>query len=329
MARLRLSALGVCRASAAACVLLACLSGCGGDVVNLGSSGTLSLGGNAGSGGSAGSSGSSNQGGTGSVGWQSTRLLLAHPSDQNLSFANGTLTFEAKQLYFTEQDRGTTKSIIKQAEQTDIAYSTPRELSFGGEVVQDASSPAISLSGNQLWFGSRLDGSSSTDVWFCTGAADSWSMPEKVAALNSEFDDAPRQPAVKDTIMPLSSKRHGGKHYQIYFAQRDSEGSPWHEPTQDFLGTINSPDYESVDAFLTDNGLTLYFSSTRAGSADLYRARRASMTDPFGEPERFGPNTDDFDERDPWLRESDQRLFFSSNRSGLYEIYQVDVMREP
>lgn len=324
MARLPLSVLGACRASAAASILLACLNGCGGDVVNLGTSGTTLTGGDAGSGGGAGSSGSPNQGGTQSVGWQSTRLVLSHPSDMNLSFANASLTFEAKRLYFTEQDRGTTKSIIKQAEQIDIAYGTPVELHFSGDVVEDASSPAISLSGNQLWFGSRREEASSTDIWFCTGGADVWSAPQQVTALNSTFDDAPRQPAVKGTIMPLSSKRHGGKYHQIYFAQRDSEDSPWREPAQDFLGTINSPDYESVDGFLTDNGLTLYFSSTRAGTADLYRAHRASLDAPFGEPqalEGIGINSPDSDERDPWLLESHQQLFFSSNRSEVYEIY--------
>jgi hypothetical protein len=327
MARLPLSVLGACRASAAACILLACLNGCGGDVLNLGTSRTLSLGGDAGSGGSAGSSGSGNQGGTETLGWQNASLVLSHPSDENLSFANGTLTSvpnQATQLYFTEQLRGDPKSIVKRAEQSDNAWSTSSDLSFGGEVVDDASSPAISLAGHQLWFGSRREGSSNTDIWFCTGAGDTWSVPVKVAELSSEADDAPRQPAVKGSIMPLSSKRHGGKYQQIYFAQRDSENSPWREPAKDFLGTINSPDYESGDGFLTDDGLTLYFSSTRAGSADLYRAHRASLDSPFGEPqalEGVGINSPDSDERDPWLRESDQQLFFSSNRSEVYEIY--------
>src|SRR5512134_4199839 len=109
MARLRLSALGVCRASAAAGMLLSCLNGCGGDVVNLGTSGTMLAGGDAGSGGSAGGGGSGNQGGTESVGWQSASLVLQHPSDLKLSFANGTLTSvpnQPTQLYFTEQLRG-------------------------------------------------------------------------------------------------------------------------------------------------------------------------------------------------------------------------------
>ncbi len=329
MAGPRLSALGVCRASAAAYLLVSSLSGCGGDVVNLGTSGTLSLGGDAGSGGSAGSSGSGNQGGTESVGWQSVSLVLPHPSDVNLSFANGTLTSvpnQPTQLYFTQQLRGVPESFIRRAEQSDIAWSTPNDLSFGGEVVDDASSPAISLAGHQLWFGSRRDGSSSTDIWLCTGTdADTWSVPEKIVELNSDADDAPRQPAVQGSIMPLSSKRHGGKYYQIYFAERDAEDQPWRAPTQTFLGTINSPNYESGDAFLTLDGLTLYFSSTRDGSADLFRARRVSLGEPFGEPQALGDvNSPDFDERDPWLRESDQQLFFTSNRSGILEIYSAE-----
>jgi len=324
MAGPRLSALGVRRASAAACLLLSSLSGCGGDVVNLGSSGPPLIGGDAGSGGSAGSGGAMSQGGTeAKPGWLNATLIVSTAPDERVSYANGTLTREAERLYFTRQIRGEPKTVIQFVESSGVAWSQPSNLEFGGELVEDASSPAISLAGNQLWFGSRRDGVASTDIWASTGVGASWSVPKKVDELSSLADDAPRQPAVQGTIMPLSSKRHGGQQHQIYLATRDAEDQPWQEPSQALLGSINSPDYESVDGFLTENGLTLLFSSTRDGTADLFRARRASLGEPFGEPERLeGPNSP-FDERDPWLRESDQRLFFSSNRSGLYEIYQA------
>jgi hypothetical protein len=190
----------------------------------------------------------------------------------------------------------------------------------------DPTSPAISLAGTELWFGSR-GADSSTEIWLTAGEGDIWSEPKKVDALNSDSDDAPRQPAVQGgTIMPLSSKRGGSEHYQIWFATRASTGEPWQAPTQDGLGTINSPAFESADAFLTADGLTLLFSSTRSGKGDLFRARRSTMREQFGEPEALpgGINTVASDERDPWLHEAAGKLYFSSSRSGLYEIYVVD-----
>ena len=320
-----LSAPDARRATVTACLLLSSLSGCSGEAVNLGWSGTMLGGGDAGSAGSAGSAGASSQGGTESLGWQSAQVLLAHPTGTFISFINGTFTAtEPEQVYFTEQNRSEPLSFIKRAEQSDRAWSQRSSLTFDGEIVNDASNPAISLQGNQLWFGSRRGDSSNTDIWLCTGSVDTWSVPQKVDALNSDFDDAPRPPAVNGSIMPLSSKRHGGKYHQIYFAQRGSVDEPWQEPNQALLGSINSPAYESGDGFLTENGLTLFFASTRDGKSDLFRAERTSVDEPFGDPVSLsGVNSPDFDDRDPWLRERDQQLYFSSNRSGVYEIYRA------
>jgi Tol biopolymer transport system component len=61
------------------------------------------------------------------------------------------------------------------------------------------------------------------------------------------------------------------------------------------------------------------------GSADLYFATRANVTDAFS---GFTPVTDlntFFDERDPWLSEDKTQFFFSSDRGGNLNIYTCDV----
>lgn len=318
MARRQLSSLGARRAGAALSSILAYLSGCSGDLINLGSS-VPPLTGGAGTA----AAGAMNAGGSpGALRWQAVQRVLAQP-DTPTSFANGTLTRDGTQLYFTRQERGQSESTLGRAELLGGAWTEPSALRFETWEVTDASSPAVSLDGSALWFGSRLDGSLSTDIWFSSGGGDTWSAPEKVDSLNSESDDVPRPPALDDTIMPLSSKRNA-QHYQIFFATRRAPDQPWQNVSDRELENVNSPDYETVDGFLTDDGLTLYFSATPGAHADLFRASRTALGESFGAPEALDEiNGPDSDERDPWLRHSDSRLFFSSNRSGVYEIYSA------
>jgi hypothetical protein len=150
-----------------------------------------------------------------------------------------------------------------------------------------------------------------------------------VAELCSDYDDAPRPPALGGTLMPLSSKRHGGVLYQIYLSERASPVAAWGEPSQALLATINSARYQSADGFITESGLELYFSSTRAGSSDLYVARRASTHSAFGPPEALADLNTEWEERMPWLSPDGQSLYFSSNQpTRQFQQYELYVARK-
>jgi hypothetical protein len=97
--------------------------------------------------------------------------------------------------------------------------------------------------------------------------------------------------------------------------------------SSELLGTVNSSAYESVDGFLAQGGLELYYSSTRnAGQgSDLFVARRSSLQDPFGEPQPLDVNTA-ADERDPWLSMDRKHLYFTSDRpTADFEQYTIYV----
>jgi hypothetical protein len=198
-------------------------------------------------------------------------------------------------------------------------------LPLGEDTENGASNPALSATGDELWFGMGITGSASaTDIYLALADGDGWANPQRVDALSSMHDDSPRPPGQRGSVMPLSSKRHGGKLYQIYFATRDASGD-WSEPNQDYLATINFAATTSVDGFLSDDGLTLYFAGAREKpeAADLYRARRDATDRDFGEPEPLRELNSANDERDPWLSEGDEWLYYSSNRTGFYAIYRA------
>jgi WD40-like Beta Propeller Repeat len=309
----RASALGlVCCAAAAV--------GCSGEVVNLGSSPLQ--GGGAGSGGTVGP--------RGVWGVQAQPLLMQVP---NVLLANPTLTAAMDELYFSEQVRGAMpepkRTKVFRATGPSWQPQTPLE-PLGDLTEPDVSSPAISADGQVLWLGMNTAGN--TDIFKSLRQGDAWSTPQLVSELSDDmYDDAPRPPAVNGTIMPLSSKRHGGPapRYQIYLSTRASGDAAWSEPSNALLGTVDSEAFQSADGFLSEKGLELYFSSTRDGEhkdSDLYVARRSTLDAAFGEPESLADLNDPdprgpSEERMPWLSPDGSKLYFVSDHSGQYTLY--------
>ena len=304
------------------------MEGCGGEVVNLGAS-PLEAGGSAGSVGSA-------PGGAPPHIWQlSSEPLIAQVD--GILLANPTLTGAMNELFYSQQQQQGANpdpypTLIWHASLVNGQWSDLVRLTFADVGVLDAVSPAVSLDGNELWLG--MNSGSSTDIYSTMLQGGVWTKPEPVTALNSAFDDVPRPPGQGGTVMPLSSKRHGGPKplYQIYLSKRDSSGA-WGEPSQVLLGNVNSPsdEFQSADGFLTDDGRELYFSSKRDGDSDLYVARRAGANDVFGVPEPLAdlndPNRTASEERMPWLSPDGKQLYFASDRSGQYTLYVANKLR--
>jgi hypothetical protein len=303
-------------------LVAASLCGCDGDLVNLGASAPLTGGGSGASAGSdmAGSVGNGGVAGATTREWLEPQLLF--PQDNALIVSNPTFTDEGDTLLYSEKPSGDDQSArIHQRTRSGQSWVDRRELKLGS----DPSNPAVSLDGRELWFGQNVEGGlGETDIWLSRWQGDAWSEPEHLAEpLNSASHDAPRPPALKGTLMPLSSKRHGGALYQIYLATRVAEDQPWQEVSQALLANINSSAFESVDGFLTPDGRTLYFSSTRNADqqGDLFVAQRMDLRAAFGAPRALADLNTVADERDPWLSLDGRQLYFSSNQGGQYALY--------
>lgn len=65
----------------------------------------------------------------------------------------------------------------------------------------------------------------------------------------------------------------------------------------------------------------LVFENSDAGSLDLYIATRADLTMPWGVPERLPFMTDTFTEDDASFTADGTELYFTSDRSGAFEMY--------
>lgn len=304
----------------------AALCGCEGDLINLGASALLT----GGAGGGAGTSSDGGSAGSDAVErWQAPALLL--PQLEGVSFSNPTLVEDESLLFYTEQvGSDELPTAIYQRRFIAGAWAERAIVDVGRDEL-DASSPAISPDGSELWFGQNVpEGMGGNDIWLSTREGDGWSEPELASApLNTAFDDSPRPLGGAGLFMPLSSRRHGHERWQIYLAKRSSvDEREWQLVDPALLASVNSDTFASSGGFISQDGLSLYFASTRnleAGS-DLFVARRRSVEEAFDEPIPLtGVNTA-ANEVTPWLSSDGARLYFASDRATVdypnqYAIY--------
>lgn len=93
-------------------------------------------------------------------------------------------------------------------------------------------------------------------------------------------------------------------------------GSEWSEPVH-LDAPVNSPSRE-LGPELSPDGLSLYFSSDRAGTmgdVDIFASRRACLDCPWGTPVNLGPNINSAQsDGGPTFSPDGHLMFFSSNR---------------
>ncbi|WP_426059928.1 OmpA family protein [Hymenobacter sp. B1770] len=159
---------------------------------------------------------------------------------------------------------------------------------------------------------------------------ENWEQPRSLSAsLNGRGHDASTQLFDNDTKLLMYRNDNNG---DIFVAERGPNGD-WTAPKP--LGSnINSKSYEG-DAHITQDGLTLYFSTGRYsedGTLDLYVSTRPSITAEFGPAKSLGGaiNTR-YDDDSPYLSQDGKTLYFSSrghNTMGGYDIFKSEYNAE-
>jgi len=253
-------------------------------------------------------------------------------AELDIAYANSnpTLTADLLDLYFTS-NRGADGADVWAAHR-----ATPGDSFDAPAVVAEVSSPmyetspAIALDGLTLYLGTDRDGGlGDADIWSATRADRTmpWSAPANLAALNSAAKDIPRPPGQHGLVMPMSSERDSAGSYKTYLTLRPSVDQPFGAPA--LISGLSGVDASVTDAYLSDDGLTLFYAAAPPGTPpDLYVAWRLSTGDRFSLPTRLNELNTDGDERDPWLSPDGTVFFFTSDRSGSLQIYEVDVRRQ-
>jgi Tol biopolymer transport system component len=98
-----------------------------------------------------------------------------------------------------------------------------------------------------------------------------------------------------------------------------SNYSAWSAPI--YLGpAVNYPGKSDLQPCVTKDGLSLFFATFRPGglgNSDIWVSQRASVDDPWGEPENLGPSINSpFNDWGPALSPDEHTLYFGSARPG-------------
>ncbi|MBO2009276.1 OmpA family protein [Hymenobacter negativus] len=170
------------------------------------------------------------------------------------------------------------------------------------------------------------DGEYYEDIFETTRIDDeNWQKPRSLSGvLNGKGHDASIQLFDNDTKMLMYRNDNNG---DIFVT--DKSGGDWTAPKA-LDGNINSKAFES-DAFITPDGLTIYFSTgkfSEDGTLDLYVATRASTGADWGTPKSLGANINTkYDDDSPYLSKDGKTLYFSSrghNTMGGYDIFKSE-----
>ena len=210
-------------------------------------------------------------------------------------------------------------------------FNSPRMLSELADPSDPTSmndDPSFTEDRLELYFESnRAGGAGSTDLYVSTRSSttDPWGPPRELTELNTPVRD--NGPGVSGDGLTLwfSSARPGGQGgSDIWVSTRPSRASAWRSP--DPVVEINSSENDQLPS-VTDDGLTILFSSTRAGGVrgfDIYVARRADPGAPWQSVESVPEVNTEFDDTRPLLRAGGRELYFSG--IGLDPSFNSDLL---
>jgi serine/threonine protein kinase len=143
--------------------------------------------------------------------------------------------------------------------------------------------------------------------------------------VNTPFDEGLPSISSDGLSLYFTSARPGGfsARGEIWVAKRTSTEDEWGPPVN--LGpSVNSRFLERMPSISADS-LTLYFSSDRAdgcGNLDIWQTTRPTLTDQWSPPENLGrPINTAHEESSPWISADDLELYFTSRKSGDYDLY--------
>lgn len=162
-------------------------------------------------------------------------------------------------------------------ERTDGAWGVPRPLPEPVNAAQGADRHAsVTRSGTLYWTSTRPGGAGRSDVYRAERSTSGWSSAVRLPA---PINDASSQPDVLVApdgtwmILVVTDRPGGVGGDDLYLSRREGQG--WSEPTL-LQGNVNTAEYE-YGPTLSPDGATLYFTSHRRGSGDVYRISVAAL----------------------------------------------------
>ncbi|MHC4118965.1 MAG: LamG-like jellyroll fold domain-containing protein [Planctomycetota bacterium] len=220
---------------------------------------------------------------------------------------------------------------VPQVANADFIFGTPTNL--GSSINSPADEWDMILSADELiliFSSDRSGGFGGVDLWMSTRqtASDPWPEPVNLGPTinSSQWDWSPSLSADGLTLYfssgLMSGIKGGGGSHDVFVSMRESTDDPWGDAVK-LAPIVNSP-YDEEAAFISTDGLELYFSSIDnpggLGHSDIWVSTRETKSDSWGEPVNLGaPVNTTAEEHYPSLSPDGLLLFFSSGMWGMHE----------
>jgi outer membrane protein OmpA-like peptidoglycan-associated protein/YHS domain-containing protein len=214
------------------------------------------------------------------------------------------------------------------------------------DVSSDKSDFGAVLYDNSLYFASARNGARKTYGWTDEPFLDIYKADYNtdgtitnagvVASLNSQWHDGPVTLSADGNTAYFASESYKEKEYekdkknnarfsQVYLFKATKNGDTWGGITD---LPFNDKTYSSSNPSLSRDGKTLYFSSNRPGSFDIWKVA-VNEDGTFGEPQNLGPKVNtEGNESFPFIADDNKTLYYaSSGKQGLggYDVFKADL----
>lgn len=268
------------------------------------------------------------------VSYTKASMLGTNVNDSVAIDAGPEISFNGLELYFHSNRNGGLGGLdLYVSKRASTSDSWGLAVSLGATINTTADDRAASLSKDGLTLiiaSDRPGGEGGNDLYTSTRATltGAWSEPVNLGNLvNTAFNESGADIKADGLLMFFhSDKPEGLGGDDIYATSRVSVEDLWELPVH--LGTnVNSSAFDTAPEAASDL-LTLYFHSTRtggAGSHNIWRATRASITDIWGVPVLLPAPIQSADADVGVSLSTDWKtLYFASDFGGNREIWQAE-----
>jgi hypothetical protein len=319
----------------------------GDDGASVGTGGSIGTGGTVGTGGSGGTGGSltstggatgtggggSGTGGTSGTGGATTCVWGAFQAPELLtgfgldgySLWGPSLSADGKTVFFGA-DNASVLEHIYMATRPDRGTAFAAATAVDGVRGYDGSdgTPCISADGLTLYFYStRSGGVGARDLWSASraSATAAFASAKLLAGPNGTSNDYLPWISADELTLMFSSSRGGST--DVYSTKRAKRTDNFPAPTA--LAGVNGASSNEERAAWSNDGLTIYFSSNRAGGVgdvDIWVGTRADLQRNFGGLTNLRVVNSTSEDVDVSLSRDETELVFASSRSGQSRLYR-------
>jgi Tol biopolymer transport system component len=236
-----------------------------------------------------------------------------------------SLSADGKTLYFDSTDVSGDHHIYV-ATRTDRGtdFSAGKLLAAVNATNSDGC-PSISNDGlNLYFFSTRPGGAGGRDLWVASRSTvqGKFGTPKVLTSVNDVGDDNLQWISADELTIIFSSVRNAVLAH-LYIAHRSSKIADFSTPVA--LGGVNGTTSREDRAALSNDGLTLYFTSNRTGGAgdrDIWVATRPNTQSDFANVTNLQAINSTARDADVALSADETEMVFSSKRSGQFRLYR-------